>query len=79
MLGAPEKHLKDSAQSAWIQKGKSCLTDVMLFCNKEVKEGKVVDLVFLDFNQAFDTVSHIILLNKSSSYEMSRYKCPVLP
>lgn len=81
-INATKRHLKDNAQSTWIQKGKSCPTDLILFYSKvtcQVKKRKVVDLVFLDFSKAFDTDPHIILLNKSSSYEVSRHECPVLP
>lgn len=81
-INATKRHLKKNAQSTWIQKGKSYPTDLVLFYSKvtcQVKKGNVVDLVFLDFSKAFDTDPHIILLNKSSSYEMSRHKCRVLP
>ena len=42
-------------------KGRSCLTNLISFCDLVthlVDEGKAVDVVYLDFSKAFDTVSH---------------------
>ncbi|PKU41878.1 rna-directed dna polymerase from mobile element jockey-like [Limosa lapponica baueri] len=42
-------------------RGRSCLTNLISFYGKVtrlVDEGKAVDVVYLDFSKAFDTVSH---------------------
>ena len=46
-------------------KGRSCLTNLISFYSsvtRLVDEGKTVGVVYLDFNKAFDMVSHSILL-----------------
>ncbi|PKU49487.1 rna-directed dna polymerase from mobile element jockey-like [Limosa lapponica baueri] len=48
-------------------KGKSCLTNLIAFCDRMtgwLDEDRAVDVVYLEFSKAFDTVSHNVLIGK---------------
>ena len=48
-------------------KGKSCLTNLLIKQHSIVNlmdEGKLVDIIYLDFQKAFDKVPHVKLMKK---------------
>ncbi|GAB0179474.1 mitochondrial enolase superfamily member 1 [Grus japonensis] len=60
-------------------KGRSCLTNLISFYDKViclVDEGKAVNVVYLDFSKAFDTISHNILLEKLAAHSLE--ECTLL-
>ncbi|GAB0190041.1 mitochondrial enolase superfamily member 1 [Grus japonensis] len=80
ILSAITRHIQDNKvirpSQHGFMKGRSCLTNLVSFDDKMthiVDEGKAVDVVYLDFNKAFDTVSHSIVLEKLAPHGLDRH------
>ncbi|RMC06334.1 hypothetical protein DUI87_15765 [Hirundo rustica rustica] len=57
------------------RRGRSCLTNLISFYDQVthlVDAGRAVDVVYLDFNRAFDTVSHSTVLDKLAARGLDR-------
>ncbi|KAJ7421887.1 RNA-directed DNA polymerase from mobile element jockey-like protein [Willisornis vidua] len=77
ILASIEKHLKDNAviDHSFVR-GKSCLSNLISFYDKAthvVDQEKTLDVIFLDFTKALNTVSRRILLNKVSSTQLDKH------
>ena len=67
------KHKLIIPSQHWFLKAKSCLTNVLCFLEeipKWVDDGWPVDVIFLDFQKAFDKVPHQRLISKLKSHGM---------
>ena len=67
------KHKLTNPSQHGFLKGKSCLTNLLCFLEeitKCVDDGSPVDVIYLDFQTAFDKVPHQTLLRKLKSHGM---------
>ena len=56
-------------------KGHSCLTNLLEFFEawtRLLEEGYGIDIIYLDYRKAFDTVHHVRLIDKLTSYSVYR-------
>ncbi|KAJ7405403.1 RNA-directed DNA polymerase from mobile element jockey-like protein [Pitangus sulphuratus] len=71
ILSANTQHLQDGQgirpSQHGFRRGRSCLTNLISFYDQVtplVDKGKAVDVVYLDFSKAFDTISYSIFLER---------------
>ena len=79
-LSALTEHVKDNKgirpSQYGFMKDRSCLPSLISFYDQVtrlVDEGKAVDVVYLEFCKAFDTVPHSILLEKLAAHGLDGY------
>ncbi|GAB0208205.1 mitochondrial enolase superfamily member 1 [Grus japonensis] len=77
ILSAITQHVQDTQvirpSQHGFMKGRSCLTNRISSYDQvihSVDEGKAVDVVYLDFSKALDTISHSILLEKLAAHSL---------
>ena len=70
ILSEITQHLQDNLgirpSQHGFMKGRSCWSNLISFYDQVtclVEEGRAVDVVYLEFSKAFDTVYHSIVLN----------------
>lgn len=65
-------HRGHQALSAWVH-NRQILLDQLPFLILLMDEEKAVDMVFLDFSKAFDTISQSIFLEELTAHALDRY------